>query len=333
MSFSSNTVMGMTSARLIIRSSGQPDQEVRLAGGASIGRASDNSIRVDVDGVSRYHAIIEQKADGFWLSDLGSRNGTTVDGVAVGAITRLEDGNLILLGGVTTLGFHADAAVQPGRGASTQKQTADDPGHVPEASQSAGGRSSGATALKVGLAIAGVVVVVFIVARLVLPMTSGTSGGSRPPTPPAQGTPTGDAQRASGSPGGVANRAPVQQPDVATRPLDITQPEPAVTDPEAEPGIREVRSMADGLARQLSGRGGWLFRGEFVDRVIRVIPEYKGRVLSDARPYSHDIDVRFHDEALEPLFGLILAMSLSKLMAQRCRNMALSLNALKPTAT
>src|SRR6185503_10464022 len=97
--------MGMTSAKLIIRSPGQPDQEVRLAGGVSIGRAFDNSIRVDVEGVSRYHAIIEQKADGFWLSDLGSRNGTTVNGAAVVGERKLGNGDSLVLGGVASLAF------------------------------------------------------------------------------------------------------------------------------------------------------------------------------------------------------------------------------------
>ena len=295
----------MTSAKLIIRSPGRADREVRLAGGASIGRAFDNSVRVDVDGISRYHAIIEQKADGFWLSDLGSRNGTAVNGVDVGAECRLEDGNLILLGGVTTMEVRLDAA------SAQDARSASQPPNPREES----GKSQSGNALKVGLVIVCVVVIVFIAARLLLPAPSGVSGRKGNTGSAGAQTSLGAAQ-----PSGADGKSePTQVPDPQ-------RPEPAKSetvsppvetgsapsDTGSEPGLLEVQSMAEGLSRQISGRGGQLFRREFVEQIMRVIPDYKGGVSSRARQYSYDIQAAFHDQALDPVFGLILAMSVSR---------------------
>lgn len=51
--------------------------------------------------LSRAHAAIDHRSDGAWLLDLGSKNGTRVDGVPAprtGAGLRLADGAVITLG-------------------------------------------------------------------------------------------------------------------------------------------------------------------------------------------------------------------------------------------
>ncbi|CAN5262990.1 hypothetical protein BH20ACI1_BH20ACI1_16970 [soil metagenome] len=67
----------------------------------TLGRASDNIVSFISDSnVSRYHADIEQREDGeFWLNELGSSNGTTVNGEPVEHEKLLNDGDVILLGG------------------------------------------------------------------------------------------------------------------------------------------------------------------------------------------------------------------------------------------
>jgi two-component system, cell cycle response regulator len=62
-----------------------------------IGRQQGHDVWVPDNGVSRQHASIERDGDGYRLSDLGSANGTYVDGERV---TRhlLSDGDLIQLG-------------------------------------------------------------------------------------------------------------------------------------------------------------------------------------------------------------------------------------------
>jgi pSer/pThr/pTyr-binding forkhead associated (FHA) protein len=77
----------------------------------SIGRASDNKIALaDDSNVSRYHAEIENRGGEFWLVELGSSNGTTLNGAPVTGEILLEDGDLIILGGTSEIEFHAGAA-------------------------------------------------------------------------------------------------------------------------------------------------------------------------------------------------------------------------------
>lgn len=47
--------------------------------------------------ISRQHARIELRADGYYVEDLHSRNGTTVNGIPIGAAERLADGDIVHL--------------------------------------------------------------------------------------------------------------------------------------------------------------------------------------------------------------------------------------------
>src|SRR5215831_17482365 len=101
----------MPQARLIICSPGQEERQVKISGSLSIGRAADNSIRIDDENVARYHVAIEEQSDGFWLSDLGSEQGTTVNGSSISSKWRLKDGDLVGLGGRSSLKFQTSASV------------------------------------------------------------------------------------------------------------------------------------------------------------------------------------------------------------------------------
>jgi two-component system cell cycle response regulator len=73
-----------------------------------VGRREGADVALIDDGVSRRHARLTVDARGAWLSDLGSQNGTWVEGRAVQE-TRLTDGGRFQVGGHTTLKFvHAD---------------------------------------------------------------------------------------------------------------------------------------------------------------------------------------------------------------------------------
>src|ERR1044071_3507953 len=98
----------MTNAKLIIFSTNKPEREVELYGEASVGRAPDNSVCLDDQAVSQYHAIIERRGDEFWLSDFGSTNGTTINSEPVTAERRLHNGDLIFVGGMASMAFHSD---------------------------------------------------------------------------------------------------------------------------------------------------------------------------------------------------------------------------------
>lgn len=79
------------------------------ADGAScvIGREAPADLVFAAAPVSRRHASITCRDGQHWLSDLGSRNGTFVNGAPVsGDARRLIDGDEIVIGGAVALRFH-----------------------------------------------------------------------------------------------------------------------------------------------------------------------------------------------------------------------------------
>jgi hypothetical protein len=64
----------------------------------SMGRASTNTISLPDETASLEHALITQRNGKWWLEDLESRNGTTLNGQAVTMPTVISAGDLIGLG-------------------------------------------------------------------------------------------------------------------------------------------------------------------------------------------------------------------------------------------
>lgn len=97
-----------STATLVVVPPSQVAREVEISEGIiSIGRAMDNTISVEGDSsISRYHAEIESRDDGFWVYDLGSSNGTTVNDEPVKEDRLLKDGDTIGVGGETYIEFH-----------------------------------------------------------------------------------------------------------------------------------------------------------------------------------------------------------------------------------
>ena len=97
----------MPYALLTIFQPGHPERELEITEDVvSIGRAADNSISLEDDSnVSRYHAEIEKRDDSFFVLDLGSSNGTTVNDIAVEFERRLRDGDSISIGNSTVIEF------------------------------------------------------------------------------------------------------------------------------------------------------------------------------------------------------------------------------------
>lgn len=71
---------------------------------ATVGRAPDSQICIDDRAVSRNHARIFFEGGHFWIKDLGSANGTTVNGKKV-TLQMLADRDKIGFGGVKSI-FH-----------------------------------------------------------------------------------------------------------------------------------------------------------------------------------------------------------------------------------
>ena len=80
---------------------GGPDlgKRYELTGDAVIGRDASADIRVDMSFVSRQHARVTRRDRSWFVSDLGSRNGTQINGKTVEGETRLDNGDQLKVGG------------------------------------------------------------------------------------------------------------------------------------------------------------------------------------------------------------------------------------------
>ena len=89
---------GPDSARLVLIEKGKPGKTFALGKErVIIGRLGESDVVVNDPGVSRQHAEVRRDDDGFAISDLGSTNGTNVNGKAIGE-HRLSDGDRITVG-------------------------------------------------------------------------------------------------------------------------------------------------------------------------------------------------------------------------------------------
>jgi pSer/pThr/pTyr-binding forkhead associated (FHA) protein len=67
-------------------------------GGLTIGRAEENDVVLEDDGVSRYHARILFDNGSLWLQDAGSRNGVFANDVRVTGHQALKVGDVLRIG-------------------------------------------------------------------------------------------------------------------------------------------------------------------------------------------------------------------------------------------
>jgi pSer/pThr/pTyr-binding forkhead associated (FHA) protein len=97
-----------TRAYLLVSTEGQPPVQFDLGGPLiGIGRASDNDVIVDDPLVSRHHCQLKLQHGAYGFADLGSRNGSYVNGQAVSEIA-LGPGDMIQIG-ETTIEFQVRA--------------------------------------------------------------------------------------------------------------------------------------------------------------------------------------------------------------------------------
>jgi pSer/pThr/pTyr-binding forkhead associated (FHA) protein len=93
-------------ATLTITDSDGAESTHELEGGrTSIGRSGDSNLTIDDASLSGSHAEIVAKDGGFELTDLGSTNGTYIDGTRIESIT-LKDRDHLLFGGIVAT-FHS----------------------------------------------------------------------------------------------------------------------------------------------------------------------------------------------------------------------------------
>ncbi|GIV66006.1 MAG: FHA domain-containing protein [Chloroflexota bacterium] len=102
----------------------------------TIGRDASNMLVVNDPEVSRRHARIYRQGDKYYLEDLGSTNGTAVNGVRLDAAHALRGGELITLGENTHLLFEAidldpDATIAAVRSSLMEEEAAPRAAHEP----------------------------------------------------------------------------------------------------------------------------------------------------------------------------------------------------------
>ncbi len=98
-------------AHLVVSRPGGPEFVVLSDSGMSMGRGTDNDVIIADDSVSRLHAVLEARSGGFSIRDLGSRNGTYVNGERIIGERALRDRDEIRVGGAR-LAYRPDPDIE-----------------------------------------------------------------------------------------------------------------------------------------------------------------------------------------------------------------------------
>jgi len=100
--------MDETDALLVVERGPAPSLRFALAADqVTIGRSAGNELVLADPEVSRRHARVLRRADGYAVEDIGSTNGTFVNGQRISHLTLLQDGDTIDLGDTVRLRFVA----------------------------------------------------------------------------------------------------------------------------------------------------------------------------------------------------------------------------------
>jgi len=107
------TTVHMRKCKLVTQVGGRTREHVFDKAAVTVGAMEDNDLVVSDDTVSRYHCRIVQEDSGYVLVDLGSTNGTLVNGRRA-TEQELVDGSTVRIGNTTmTLRLADEPMAQP----------------------------------------------------------------------------------------------------------------------------------------------------------------------------------------------------------------------------
>lgn len=109
----------------------------------TIGRSARNDLCVEDPFASRLHAEVRKRGDALWIADLGSANGTTINGSRLTAPLQLRDRDIIRIG-ETEIEYSERADTAPARGRTSILFSDSRFAPMPEATIIAGDRHSAA---------------------------------------------------------------------------------------------------------------------------------------------------------------------------------------------
>jgi hypothetical protein len=340
----------MSTATLIVSQPGQRARSIEVKHRTvSIGRRPDNTICIEGDSkVSKYHAVIENRDGEFWLTDLGSSNGTTVNNEPVADQRKLKNRDLVCLGGISTIEFQYIEA--PSNGNSPQSLNSSGmsapgmpgfsspsipqpsvPGvnlpqvpstsvnlprppvpYLPTPQAPAAVYTILGLRFPTFLAIGGVSIAVVVGALLYGTGVIGGGSGVKTDTSTANSGPGGPEPESSP----IAADVPVV-PDAGPN----LPPANGATDQPSNPGSGSISpdttaALAKTLAVQISQKSNYTFDPAFAALISRYVNEYKnsGDYFQRASKYRESVDREFiNAQGIQPpLIGYVLAMSQTK---------------------
>jgi hypothetical protein len=123
--------MNESEALLVVERGPVPTTQIPLQSEQlTIGRSAGNDLILADPEVSRRHIRIVRRADGFAVEDIGSTNGTFVNGQRISHLTLLQDGDAIDLGDTVRLRFMSLAEPPPVIATPEPEDTAEKPTQV-----------------------------------------------------------------------------------------------------------------------------------------------------------------------------------------------------------
>lgn len=309
----------MSKATIIVNEPGERMRFINLTDTVSIGREHDNNVRVRRDEhVSKYHAIIKHRNGDFWIEDIGSTNGTTVNDEPVTKPRLLKDSDLICLGGASTLEFHLGSSK---KNENIRTEVGDTP--LPEPPKTNVTTTKENTALPVPTppkpdfplgAVLGVLGILSVGGVLAILYATGVIGGPREsPENLNHATPAPTQISVNQPPEVRVTPEPTATPAVLV--VDPISPAPDPNDPpDGDTDSALVRQFAQNLAGQITGKNIYVFDANFVTLISRRLDNYRagGGYHARAQKYVQPISVHLGSRGSTQLVAYVMAMSQTK---------------------